>query len=74
MRDRRERNDLAVEIDRANKHVHALACVECFDVSTTARGWKAYRCDDPETHEPPRLAFYCPECSQREFSQWSRKV
>lgn len=45
-----------MEIDRAtNEHVRDLACVECLDVSTTARGWKAYRFDDPETDEPPRL-------------------
>jgi hypothetical protein len=48
--------------------VHILACVECLRVSSlSARGWKAFRSDDPETNEPPRLAFYCPDCAGREF-------
>ena len=25
--------------------------------SAIARGWKAYPCEDPGTHEPPRLAI-----------------
>ena len=48
--------------------IHILACVECPRISTvTARGWKAYRADDPELDEPPQLAFYCPECARAEF-------
>jgi hypothetical protein len=48
--------------------VHVLPCAECPRVSSaSARGWRAYRADDPETDEPPRLAFYCPECACREF-------
>lgn len=55
-------------------NVHVLACVECPRVSSvSARGWKAYRSDDPETGEPSTLAFYCPKCADREFG-WSRKV
>lgn len=54
--------------------VHVLACVKCPRVSSvSARGWKAYRSDDPETGEQPTLAFYCPACAEREFG-WSRKV
>ena len=54
--------------------VHVLACVACPRVSSvSARGWKAYRSDEPETGEPPKLAFYCPACAEREFG-WSRKV
>jgi hypothetical protein len=54
--------------------VYVLACVECPRVSSiSARGWKAYRSDDPETGEPPKLTFYCPACSEREFGR-SRKV
>jgi len=72
---RRDRNDPAVKIDRAaNDHGHVLGCVECLGVTTTARGWKAYRYDDPEMDEPPKLALSCPECAEREFSAWSRKV
>jgi hypothetical protein len=52
-----------------SEDVHVLACTECPRVSSTARGWKAYRVDDPETDEPPRLAFYCPDCSQAEFGE-----
>lgn len=48
--------------------VHVLACVECPRVSSvTAKGWRAYRTDDPELEEPPKLSFYCPECARREF-------
>ena len=48
--------------------VHVLACTECARVSSaTARGWRAYRSDDPEAEELPKLAFYCPECARREF-------
>jgi hypothetical protein len=48
--------------------VHVLICTECPRVSSvSARGWKAYRVDDPEFDEPPRLAFYCPSCAAREF-------
>ena len=48
--------------------VHVLACAECPRVSSvSARGWKAFRTDDPEVDEHPRLSFYCPECAEREF-------
>jgi hypothetical protein len=48
--------------------VHVLACAECPRVSSVnARGWKAFRSDDPEVDEHPRLSFYCPECAEREF-------
>jgi hypothetical protein len=54
---------------------HVLACVECPRVSSaTARGWKAYRVEDQETDETPRLAFYCADCAEREFGGWSRRV
>lgn len=60
-------DDPIVQTDR-DHDVHVLACAECPRVSSiTARGWKAYRADDPEYDEPPRLAFYCPECARREF-------
>ena len=49
--------------------VHVLACAECPRVSSvSARGWKAFRTDDPELDELPQLSFYCPECARREFS------
>jgi hypothetical protein len=54
--------------DRVEQYVHVLACTECPRVSSvTARGWRAYRIDDPEEDEPPALAFYCPACAKREF-------
>lgn len=47
--------------------VHVLACAECARVSSvTARGWKAFRVDDPADDEP-QLAFYCPVCARREL-------
>jgi hypothetical protein len=45
-----------------------VVCRECGRSSgTTWRGWRAYRTDDPETNEPPALAFYCRACAEREF-------
>jgi hypothetical protein len=62
-------NDRTVQTDR-DHDVHVLACVECPRVSSiTARGWKAYRTDEPGEDEPPGLAFYCPECARREFAK-----
>ena len=53
---------------RDGQHVHVLTCVECGALSGLhARGWRGYRIDDPETAEPPALAFYCPACADREF-------
>jgi hypothetical protein len=31
------------------------------------QGWRAYRVDDPETVEPPAVAFFCQACAEREF-------
>jgi hypothetical protein len=43
-------------------------CQECGRRSDPRwRGWRAYRTDDPELDEAPTLAFFCPECSRREF-------
>jgi hypothetical protein len=63
------RDDPVLETDRTAKgETHVLACAVCPRISSvTAHGWRAYRSDDPETDEPPRLAFYCPECSRKEF-------
>lgn len=47
-----------------------LSCIECGTASTatpSARGWRGYRCDDPDRFEPPALAFYCPKCAVAEF-------
>lgn len=50
-----------------SQEVHVLACVACPRVSSvTARGWKAYRVDEPLEPEPA-LAFYCPDCARREL-------
>jgi hypothetical protein len=54
--------------DSVDQEVHVLACMECPRVSSaTARGWRAYRIDDPEEDDPPALGFYCPACVEREF-------
>jgi hypothetical protein len=43
-------------------------CIECASSSGLYwHGWGAFRVDDPETGEPPTLAFYCPSCAAREF-------
>jgi hypothetical protein len=53
---------------RTSDDVHVLACVACPRVSSvTARGWKAFRVEDPDGKGPPELAFYCPDCVQRSF-------
>jgi hypothetical protein len=31
------------------------------------QGWRAYRVDDPDTDEPPAVAFFCQACAEREF-------
>lgn len=47
-----------------------LACSLCPRVSTAfARGWKAYRIDDPLRDRHPALAFYCPDCARRELEK-----
>ena len=59
----------AMAIDhRSTEDVHVLACVECPRISgTMARGWKAYRIDASAEDDSAALAFYCPECTRREF-------
>lgn len=50
---------------RANESIH---CLECgISSGLYWHGWRAVRTDDPETGEPPALAFYCPACAIFEF-------
>jgi hypothetical protein len=58
-----------VEIDRGTtSEVHIFGCVACTRVSSAfATGWRAYRIDDPDEDESPRLDFFCPSCARREF-------
>jgi hypothetical protein len=45
-----------------------LYCVECGCCSgELAKGWTAFRRDDPNGAEPPGMAFYCPPCAAGEF-------
>ena len=45
-----------------------ICCAECKRSSGLYwQGWRAFRTDDPESGEPPALAFYCPECALRDF-------
>lgn len=46
-----------------------LLCVECGVAPSDgrARGWRSYRWDEPNTDDPPSLAFYCPDCAERGF-------
>jgi hypothetical protein len=62
-----------MEEGRPVAEAHVLTCAECERVSSpSAWRWKAYRTDDPELDEPPALAFYCMECSRREFGSHNR--
>jgi len=55
--------------DRQSR-ANSVHCVECGTSSGLLwRGWCAYRTDDPETGEPPALAFFCPTCARREFGR-----
>ena len=55
-----------------------LECVECGIRSDPSRrrerGWRGYRCDDPEAGEAPALAFYCPTCARNQFSSETPKA
>jgi len=43
----------------------ALRCAECGQSSDgRARGWRAYRLDEPATGELPELAILCPPCGR----------
>jgi len=59
----------SVDTDRRTSgDVRVFGCAECPRVSSvSARGWKAYRVDDPEQDGPPQLAFNCPDCARQEF-------
>jgi hypothetical protein len=54
--------------DHQDHRATTIQCVECKRSSGLYwQGWGAYRTDDPETAEPPALAFFCPTCAEREF-------
>jgi len=45
-----------------------LVCAQCGDASPPrAPGWQGHRIDEPDTDDPPAVAFYCPFCVAREF-------
>jgi hypothetical protein len=45
-----------------------IECVECgHQAELYAQGWRAYRMDEPFADELPALAFFCPNCAEREF-------
>lgn len=47
------------------RRVPTVACTECRRPSDPGwRGWRAYLIEDPESDEPPEVAFYCPACSR----------
>jgi len=53
---------------REPREVHQLRCAQCGYLSgLLARGWRAYRTDDPELDEKPAVAFFCRTCSARAF-------
>jgi len=53
------------------EHIHSAECT-CSS-GLYRHGWHGYRTDNPETGEPPAVAFDCPTCSEREFGH-SRRV
>jgi hypothetical protein len=54
--------------DRQQQRATSVHCAECTCSSGLYwQGWRAFRVDDPDTDEPPALAFYCPSCAAREF-------
>jgi hypothetical protein len=56
--------------DHQQIRARTVRCAECKSSSGLYwRGWRALRVDDPETDEPPALAFYCPTCAAREFDR-----
>jgi hypothetical protein len=62
------RGERDAEGARIRRTVAPLRCAECKTISSSyASGWRGYRTDDPEEGEPPALAFYCPDCAEREF-------
>ena len=45
-----------------------VACAECGRESDPLwRGYRACRIDEPSTNDEPTFAFFCPDCTQREF-------
>ena len=45
-----------------------MRCQECLiEATASARGWRALRTDIPQEDDEAELAFYCPECAEREF-------
>jgi predicted RNA-binding Zn-ribbon protein involved in translation (DUF1610 family) len=51
------------------QQANTAVCPECGQEAVLQwTGWRAYRVDDPETGKPPALAFYCPNCAEREFT------
>ena len=51
-----------------HKTATSVHCAQCKCSSGLLwLGWRAYRTDDPETGEPPAVAFFCRACAEREF-------
>jgi hypothetical protein len=49
---------------------HQVVCVECGCLSSGSwYRWRALRIDEPDTDDPPELAYYCPVCAAREFDE-----
>ena len=57
-----------------SESVLLLACELCGCVSNEdARGWIGLRAFDPDDHEPPGVAFFCPTCATNEFGYPARR-
>jgi hypothetical protein len=47
---------------------HFATCAQCGCISSPHWvDWGAYRVDEPDSDDPPELAFFCPSCAAREF-------
>jgi hypothetical protein len=54
--------------EQQGQRAASVHCAECKCSSGLYwQGWRAYRVDDPETDEPPAVAFFCQACAEREF-------
>jgi hypothetical protein len=69
----RNRHDARAVSADSRQHPQTMNMVHCRECGISSGAfwirWRAYRTDDPEFHEPPALAFYCPACADREFGR-----
>jgi hypothetical protein len=48
------------------QRANVVTCIGCGSLTGLRwAGWRAYWIDDPDSDEPPALAFCCPTCADR---------